>query len=165
MVFWTGKEEGKEKLEVGGGQIGLLPNFSFLSPPSPCVATKWWSGAHQRTRQCSRRARSARTTGARARASPRSHARSSAHGRDESEGLSRLKIPVVTDFPQPLCHNREFSATIEVSRSLVTTELSCHDKVCCWDWMAWVVTEVFSIATELFWPCITTMDCVATLQV
>ena len=83
MVFWTGKEEGKEKLEVDGGQIGLLPNFSFLSPPGPCVATKWWSGAHQRMRQLSRQARSARTTPACARAPPRSHARSSTHGRDK----------------------------------------------------------------------------------
>ena len=88
MVFWTGKEEGKEKLEVDGGQIGLLPNFSFFSPPGPHVTTKWWSGAHQRTRQFSRQARSARTTHTCARARPRSHARSSVHGRDESEGLS-----------------------------------------------------------------------------
>ena len=29
-MFWTGKEEGKEKPEVKGGQIGLLPNFSFF---------------------------------------------------------------------------------------------------------------------------------------
>ena len=35
MVFWKGKEEGKEKLEVKGGQSGLLPIFSFVSQPGP----------------------------------------------------------------------------------------------------------------------------------
>ena len=118
-------------------RLGYFPNFSFLLPPSPRVTTKWWSGAHQRTGKRSRQARSARTTFACVRVRPRSHAQYSAHGRDESEGLSPLKIPVATDFPQPLCRNREFSAAIEVSRSLITTELSCHDRVCCWAWVAW----------------------------
>ena len=35
MVFWKGKEEGKEKLEVKGGQSGLLPIFSFVSRSGP----------------------------------------------------------------------------------------------------------------------------------
>ena len=37
MVFWKGKEEGKEKLKVKGGQSVLLPIFSYVSRPgSPC---------------------------------------------------------------------------------------------------------------------------------
>ena len=37
MVFWR-KEEGKEKLEVKGGQGGILPIFSYVSRQSGEVA-------------------------------------------------------------------------------------------------------------------------------
>ena len=50
MVFWKGNEEGKEKLEVKGGQGGLLPIFNYVSRPGPHVSPQ--SGAAARTIAC-----------------------------------------------------------------------------------------------------------------
>ena len=87
MVFWKGKEEGKEKLEVKGGQGELLPIFSYMSrPSSPRVATEWCSSAHGSACDGHEMRATACTTLTCVR--PRFLVRPSARGHEEVEGLS-----------------------------------------------------------------------------
>ena len=136
MVFLKRNEERKEKLELKGGQGGLLPILIFVSRPGP--------SCHNKVVQCSAPACAvAHQTGGsceqqRARHTHvRVHYRDSASGHDEVEGLSRQKILVVIDCPQLLCRDR--LPTAPLSRQRLLGPVSRQDLG--WDWVTRVATE------------------------
>ena len=88
--------------------MGYCPFSTMCRNRVPRVATEWRSSAHDSV--CSRRVELAAVC-----------ARSSAHRRDEEEGLPRQKIPIMTDCPQLLCRNRDCLAPCR-DRTLVSRQ-------------------------------------------